>query len=581
MDENKDVLLDKPLSFDQKLVVAAKLLGYRKMPPDINTFLNDEFYLGNLTKNLYPFWVEQLNDIFPTPIHTRYPIVIVKGAIGTGKSTFSRIATLYQRARLDHLINPYDSLGIMEGKMITFSFFMPNIDAVHTEFITPITEWMSRSPYFNGGMLNNSGQYLFNADAQRSNSAIGKDIIMYVLSEMNFIPYHIAKQKLSSAFTRWSSRFERFKDYFGMIIIDTSSRGDESIADEFAQNNPYGDYVKVINTNQWEVRKHQNYYGRKGWFRVFAGDSLHPPFIETPERPITMDMDADRIVKVPEELRPDFELDIIQALQDKAGISTSSSDVFFQDTTGLKKCFKLPMYTEDVIKVDFYDKTDKLIYHFDRYLRDIPDDKIIYVRYDIGVTGDNTGIAICYFDKWKVYDSDRNIRQPILIVPLAVGLNRFEGQETPVYHLFEFIMDLNERFEIGRFTADQFASRQLIQDLRREGIPSDYLSVDRTDEAYVFTKTLINNGLISFPENKLLENEFASLRRVGRKIDHPKTASKDIADAVAGAAHSCYLDIDHAGQLSNKYKISKHTDYLEIRNIDSMDTFERRFRELF
>lgn len=57
--------------------------------------------------------------------------------------------------------------------------------------------------------------------------------------------------------------------------------------------------------------------------------------------------------------------------------------------------------------------------------------------------------------------------------------------------------------------------------------------------------------------------------------------SKDIWDAVSGAVYSCYLDIDHAGQLSNKYRINKHSELLEIRNSDPMDTYDRQMRGLF
>ena len=61
----------------------------------------------------------------------------------------------------------------------------------------------------------------------------------------------------------------------------------------------------------------------------------------------------------------------------------------------------------------------------------IPDDKIIYVRYDIGVTGDNCGLGISYFNRYVTYDADKKVRQPSFKVPLAVGINRYEGTETP------------------------------------------------------------------------------------------------------------------------------------------------------
>ena len=134
---------------------------------------------------------------------------------------------------------------------------------------------------------------------------------------MNFINRDKADEKLDQALKRWDSRFGMFKNYFGHVIIDTSSRGDDSIADDFVNNNPYGDMVMVVNTNQWVVRSHLNYYGKRGWFKVYCGDSLHQPYIISEDRPLVPGLDSDRIIDVPEELRPDFEFDLITALQDK------------------------------------------------------------------------------------------------------------------------------------------------------------------------------------------------------------------------------------------------------------------------
>jgi hypothetical protein len=393
--------------------------------------------------------------------------------------------------------------------------------------------------------------------------------------------------KLDQGLKRWSSRFERFIRYFGFVIIDTSSQGDDSIADDFIKNNPYGDLVRPVFTNKWVVREHLHYYGTKGWFQVFAGDSTHQPFIIDPSKGkiVTSDMDPDRVIKVPEECRPDFEFDLVTALQDEAGISTTATDQFFPDKTNIRKCFSLPQYGSDVVKFDFYDKTDKFIYRFQRSIDEIPKDRIIFIRFDIGVTRDNTGLAITYFNKWKVYDQDKKIRLPDINVPLAVGINRFEGDETPITSMFEFVMDLNQIFEIGGVSMDQFGSRQFLQDLKRENIPNRYLSVDRTDEAYVYCKSLANAGCLHIANNTKCEKEFCELRRVGlNKVDHPPVSdggSKDISDAVAGAVYDLYNNIDLAGQLSIKYKVHKYTEQFKERSLRQDNEFQDRWGSIY
>lgn len=582
---NLQLAKTEELPQDVQIRLVAKLLGYRSLPVDIDTFMDDPYYCGNFSGNFYPFWREELRRIFPTCIHTRYPFLVFTGAIGTGKSTMSRFIAMYLMYRITCLVDVYKTLQLVPGKFLKISFFHKTTDLAQSDFISVIDDWIDRSPYFKevkaAGKLD-----VFNlvGDTIRSNANIGSDVIFYNLSELNFVPADRAKAKINDATKRLSSRFERFLNYFGFMIIDSSSQCDDSIVDEFVANNPFGDKVHVIYTNRWLVRKHLNYYGRKGYFKCFTGDSTHEPFIidERAGRIVTSDMDPDRVIDVPEELRADFEFDLITSLQDIAGISVNATNRFFRDTTGWKNSFDLPSFHPDTVKFDFFDRGDKFIYRFDRSIRSIPRDKIIFIRSDIGVVKDNMGLAIAYFDKWEIYN-DKNMKLPHVKVPLAVGINRYEGQETPINHLEEFIFDLNDNFEIGCFTADQFASRQLLQDLTMRGIKNQYLSVDRTDEAAIYTKSLANRGLLHIENNDLLLKEGCELQRVGiNKVDHPATGSKDIWDAVCGCVFNLYNNLDLAGQLSIKYKVNQYSEALKERvklNTDSQ--FQDMIQNLF
>jgi hypothetical protein len=571
---------------EELILVASKELGYENPPVHINQFMEDPYYLGNLSggNKFYPFWKEKLRLIYPDPIRTRYPIIVFRGAIGTGKSTAVRVMAMYQLHRILSLINPHETFGLMPGKNLKFSFFSASAGLAQTDFVDVIWDWIDASPYFSE--LRDQGKFdqiEIVADGVRTNKNIGSDVIFYNLSELNFVNPDKAYEKLNSAKDRWKSRFLGIRNYFGHLIIDTSAKDTDSIADEFVNNNTEEDLTLVVNTCQWVAKAHTGDYGNHGWFKVYAGDSTHRPFIVDDMHPITLDLDEDRIIDVPEEVRSEFEGDIELALQDLAGISTNSSDKFFPDTTKLCQCFNLPMHSEDVIRIDFYDKTDKLIYKLDSYLREIPDDKIIYVHYDIGVTGDNTGLAIAYFDKWHYFDKvdGTKFKLPEIIVPMAVGLNRYEEQETPIYQLEEFIYDLDRRFEIGCFSADQFASRQLLQDLTLNKIPNRYLSVDRSDVPYKFVKSQANFGLLRFPMNKLLKFEMCDLRRVGNKIDHPANGSKDLSDGACGAIYSVYEDIEHASQLSNKYKAQKINEVVLSRQNTSVNELQGMLHGIF
>ena len=150
-------------------------------------------------------------------------------------------------------------------------------------------------------------------------------------------------------------------------------------------DNPYEDKTLTVRASRWEVRSHLNYYGTKGWFTVYSGDSTHAPFIVRDESQIDPELDPDRFIKVPEECRADFEMNIITALQDLAGVSTSGTDAFFSNPDPIIKCATLPKLTDDIIKVNFDDKKDDIMLYVQRAVDTIPKDRIIYIHIDLGV----------------------------------------------------------------------------------------------------------------------------------------------------------------------------------------------------
>jgi len=573
------------IDMDTQLKAAGKILGYKKLPPTIDEFIENDYYLGNVARNLYPFWREQLRDIFPTPIHTRYPILVITGSIGSGKSTFSRICAEYQMCRLDHLIDVHRSLGIMPGKKLVFQFLMPNKANADVEFPGTIANWNELSPYFNGGMMYGMDRYELATQGLRGLGAIGRDVIFYVLSELNFIGYEKAFDLLDTALKRWTSRFQRFTDYFGQVIIDTSSKDSDSIAEDFAANNPYGDKVKLIHTREWTVKKHLNYYFKHGSFKVYTGDSLHSPFIVSDTNPVLPEMDQERVLDVPEELRPDFEFSLEKALMDKAGVAIQATDRYITDFSKIESCFNIRKSYRDVIDVDFFDPNDKLIYQLQEAVNQIPKDRILFIHYDIGVTGDNTGLAVGYFDKWIDYgenSENKRMKLPYIKVPIVVGIGRKKDQQTSIFKLQEFVVDLSERNEVY-FSADQFASRQLLQNLEYIGINTKYISVDRTDSAYIYLKTLMMNHIIDLPQNEILKREIAELRRVGNKFDHPSTGngSKDTSDATAGVVQNIYLNLETAGQLSSTYIASGASKAVQDRGKRPTDKFQDMINTIY
>lgn len=89
-DSIRDLAASSGLTDDDMLLILAKYMGYKKMPPTIDEFISNEYYLGkivgpHLPNGIYPYWMDVLRKIFPNPIICRYPYISLGGAIGTGK----------------------------------------------------------------------------------------------------------------------------------------------------------------------------------------------------------------------------------------------------------------------------------------------------------------------------------------------------------------------------------------------------------------------------------------------------------------------------------------------------------------
>ena len=63
---------------------------YTELPVDIDTFIEDDHYIGNSTRNgkmNYPFWRQRLREMFDPENPNKYREMFCATAIGTGKTS--------------------------------------------------------------------------------------------------------------------------------------------------------------------------------------------------------------------------------------------------------------------------------------------------------------------------------------------------------------------------------------------------------------------------------------------------------------------------------------------------------------
>jgi len=574
------------LTEEEKLLVFLKINGYNRKPPSIEQLYTDPYYLGGIDffdggSNIYQFWKDSLKSIFPSPVTTKYPFLILSGAIGIGKSTISRLCMANTYARMLCMNNPSKTLHLAPKP---FSFVVSHRDEEvgRSEFLGWFkNEALVKSPFFKNIKPRFKLQ-LLSSGPLGGKIGLGSDVIFYVLSEVNFYPNpQRAQGIIESAYGRMTSRFNRQSlQMVGNLIVDSSAKGDASATEWFVDNTP-PDLTWNCHPAHFEV-KPQDYKESGGkTFSVYISDGKYPNQVLAEDYRLADDQDPERVIQVPIQLKIEAKQNLEKMLQDKCGISTSSSDNFFAGSIAhLSNCMK---YTTnpvpEILHVDFYDKTDRLIDKLRPAIERIPRGTSIWIGLDLATIDDYTGISCVQFDRW-IIQGDTKI--PRIKCYFSVAVSRKEGQETSLFHIFDLIMGLKKEGYNVIVSADQAYSKQILQDCEREFITTNgRISTDNVPcEPALYLKNLIMRESIELPENKRLLREAYDLKyvptRKGFKIDHPKKAtnnptvfdrndgkgSKDVWDSLASACYSLKMSIDAGEEDGYSNGIDKQLDII-------------------
>lgn len=592
------------LTEEERILVATKLLGYSHKPPTINQLISDDYYLGsdkffNHGTAVFDFWKDALNKIYPNEITTAKPYLVLSGAIGIGKSTVSKICLCMTYARLACMPNPYKLLGTAP-KPLSAIVFHRDENVAYREFKKYFDTVLEYSPFFKN--VPHKPNFKVLTSGPRGGGGLGTDLIFSILGEINFWPnQEVAMERTNSTLIRFKSRYDiDVTTKVGQFIVDSSAKGSSDSVQLFLENTDPR-YTWNCAPPHWDVRK--NIYERsKGkTFNVYIGSGAKPPRLlgEEGEYILEEGMDPDRIIKVPIQLKGEFSAALEKSLQDLAGISTTSSNSFFGgNIERMIKCSTIKNRMPEIIEVDFFNKSDRIIDKVNPMLNLIPVRNPIWVGLDLSAArdGDMTGISGVSFEEWSNIDG---VRVPKIKCHFCFAIKNKDDQEISLFHIFQFIQDLNKRFNIC-VSADQAFSKQLLQDCERESIPTNgRISTDLLPcNPALYLKYLINNELISLPFNKRLQREASDLvyTKTG-KVDHPihatfsnlfdnppggngQKGSKDVWDSLASACYSLKLSIDEGMELGYSSGITKQLSAIQGLTRDSREESQKAFQNM-
>jgi hypothetical protein len=315
----------------------------------------------------------------------------------------------------------------------------------------------------------------------------------------------------------------------------------------------------VLDYATWDV-KPKTTFSQK-WFKVLVGGS------NARSRLVGADEKVDQrfleetdsyLIDVPEEYRPDFEIDLNGALRDIAGVSVEAISQFISRPESLYGAIDAgrvhPFSVDEWIygtPADFM--WPKLCSLHERKLPGGQSERYWmprlnplahrHVHIDVALSGDSIGIAMGHISRYKaVLRRDPTGEQysdtaPEFEIDFMLRVRPPQGDQIFLPDIRALVYSLIDHgFQVNSFSCDSFQSAEMIQQMKARGVTSVVISVDRTNDAYNEFRQALYEKRIKYYEYQPLISESLALEYDGHrgKVDHPLGGSKDVADAVAG-----------------------------------------------
>jgi hypothetical protein len=505
------------LSPSQQETMITELEHWRKWPPPLERFVLDEAYLGQ-REFCCDAVLRTLREVFNP--ERRYREAALVWGIGAGKSYASSIALAYMAYRLLCLKDPQAYYGLAPGSEIAVVNFSVTATQAKRVVFDEVLARMENAPCFaqpgfqRDETINSELRWpdtsviIFPGNSQ-AESAIGYNVIAAVVDEAAWLPDVSSSVRVAGRTN--NSRYDAAEELYNAISKRIKSRGNnrwQRDARFLMISSPryVGDFIEG---KYAEAQNKPHVYATR--LPTWEGPSKARLTGETFQ-------DA-KLGAVPVEYQEDFERDPERARRDLGAQPSDAIDGFFTDHARLEACYDdtLPnlMFSATRINKDWAGS-------FGMELR--------YAHVDLALKHDRAGLAIVHHEHGRIVAD--------LVTYFAVS--DFAGDEIDLEAIREVLVMLAARgMRFGMVSFDGFQSADSRQLLKKAGIPTALLSVDRNTEAYDTLKEWVYAGRLAMPDterSRVFEQEARRLELVkGTKVDHPRGGSKDVADAVAGA----------------------------------------------
>lgn len=534
------------LSVQQKEIVKEVLNGnvdlssinsilYNFKIPTIQEFVTDSRWLGQLSKQIYPFWKQVLFDFFD-PKNSQTELVL-SGCAGGGKTTVIRIAILYGIVRLLALKNAHQVLNI-GSDLIVCALLTLTLGKAQLALIEPFKSMLEESNIFEAvtdkrAFANYKGSklpYLANSDnmvwfkskillipGSKLAHALSLSIPLAFLDEAEFRGEQVVRtlESYQEVKNRMKNRFMNCR--FVNSYMASSAGSSTGVVATYKKQLEEGweKYTKYIAEPIWVIKSHE--FNNDKTFYVMRGTPNNPSKILTEEETVAYEAKEWTVpancllLAVPVELRKEFvENGVQKALRDIAGESTVTDDMPFDDFTGLEYSW-LPAEFNLNAPIE---NTIPLIDLLPRELFDPITGSFLrcpnaprYSHIDAAVAeGSEFGWTIAH----KELGENGEVLIVFDVVAVLTAPTRIDFMA-----FFQLKKDLKEKHNVNFHTisSDQFQSVQMRQMLDKDGIAEHviYLSVDRDPAAYRLAANMVRQQKVKTGQCPKLKNQASKI----------------------------------------------------------------------
>lgn len=555
LEKNKSTTLNEMLETD-----------YDEIPVDIDTFLTDPRYLGKFTNNgknlTYRKWPEALREWFPNPLApSPYVEIALTGAIGLGKSTNFDYAACYFLYKLMCLKDPNSYYG-QPGATLWFCFFNNTLNSANSAAYAKFQAMLQSSPWFmERGTLsgvknveyipNKNIRFMIGSTLQHT---LGINIIFAAMDEINFAKGKNISMEQSKIFEMYSIILERISSRFlvngrsaGMMFLASSKQSQYDFLENYINKKDEENKRKPKDKRtfykfdypQWEVHPASKYPSGKT-FKIACQNPMLPNKIieaeeDTPEKIKELEINGYKIINVPIELYDPAKMSLDTFLMNTAGIASTLSSKYLHPSLYVDNEYEHieRPFEKEVLEIGLKDKLRIIDFFNPKALGDSVIHKKLYMHIDTSLTGDRTGISCIaisgykhqkkYSDTGEEYDMNELVYRQLF----TIGIQAPKGDQISFQKTREFIYYLKRQlgWNLQMVSTDGFQSADLRQSLILAGIPTCYISLDKTPDGYETFKIALQEQraiLILHEYQPLLFAEFQNVERnnMSGKIDH-------------------------------------------------------------